>query len=84
MIPETPLRISPKAAKSKNEMVNIWHYSEQNTRSSDTSNSLMKFTWEIIKAWFLHVRKILCEIAKCEKPNEARYNLWNQDKTEGG
>ena len=44
----------------------------------------MKFTWEITKAWFLHVRKILCEIAKCEKPNEARYNLWNQDKTEGG
>ena len=28
--------------------------------------------------------KILCEIAKWEKPNETRDNLWNQDKTERG
>ena len=46
-MPETPLRISLKAAKAKNEMVNIWHYREQNTRSSDASNSLIKSTWEI-------------------------------------
>ena len=30
------------------------------------------------------MRKILCEIAKWEKPNETRDNLWNQDKTERG
>ena len=58
MILQNLLRISPKAAKAKNEMANIWQYSdrEQNTRSSDASNNLMKFTWEITKAWFLYVR----------------------------
>ena len=44
-----------------NEMIEInemngWHYKEQNTRNSDTSNNLMKFTLEITKAWFLQVR----------------------------
>ena len=58
MILQNLMRISPKAAKANNEMANIWQYSdrEQNTRSSDASNNLMKFTWEITKAWFLHVR----------------------------
>ena len=83
MIPETLFRISPKAVKAKNEMANIWHYKEQNMRNSDASNGPMKFTWEITKAWFLLAMKILCEIAKWEKPNESRDNLWNPDKTEG-
>ena len=29
--------------------------------SSDASNNVMKFTWEISKAWFLHVRRKLFE-----------------------
>ena len=52
-------------------------------RNSDASNSLMKFTWEITKVWFLHVRKILYEIAKWEKPRhkprEARQN-WKEER----
>ena len=33
---------------------------------------------------FIRGGKILCEIAKWEKPNETRDNLRNQDKTERG
>ena len=33
---------------------------------------------------FTHEGKILCEIAKWEKPNTNRDNLWKQDKMESG
>ena len=63
-----------------NEM-NVWHYKEQNTRSSDTPNNFMKFTLQITEAWFLHVRgKFLEELQNGKNSTKLENDLWNKMK----
>ena len=45
----------------------------------------MKFTWEITKAWFLHVKgKFFEKPHNGKNPTKEKNNSWNQDETDRG
>ena len=54
-------------------------------RASDASNNVMKFPWEITKAWFLHVKgKFFEKPHNGKNPTKEKNNSWNQDETDRG
>lgn len=83
MIQQTSLRISPKATKSKNGKVSISR--NENKKTSEALNNLMKFTQKITKAWFSRVRgKFFEEPLNQKNRTNQKNNLQNQDKTQRG